>query len=92
MASPTEVLLDRIRLSATGRSHEHITHAGNSQGMWTVQDIIQWIDAKQYAFYTLVGGRKAYVGVRRDVGKAPYIRTYADGVWNDNLLALQRAA
>ena len=92
MASPTEVQIDRIKLSATGRSHEHITHAGNSQGMWSVPSIIQWIESNQYAFYTLVGGRKAYVGVRKDVGKAWYIRTYADGVWNDNLLALQRAA
>lgn len=92
MASPIEVPLDRIQLSATGRGHEHITHAGNSQGWWTVQQIIAWTEAKEYLFYTLVGGRKAYVGVRRDVGKAPYIRTYADGVWNDNLLALQRAA
>lgn len=71
-----------------GRSHEHIIQAGNSQGWWTVQQIIAWTEAKQFLFYTLVGGRKAYVGVRRDIGKAPYIRTYADGVWNDNLLAL----
>ena len=92
MASPTEVLLDRIQMSVTGRSHEHIIQAGNSQGWWTVQQIIAWTEARQFLFYTLVGGRKAYVGVRRDIGKAPYIRTYADGVWNDNLLALQRAA
>jgi Protein of unknown function (DUF3892) len=92
MASPPEILLDRVQMSARGRRHEHIIRAGNSQGWSTVPEIIQWIERQQYAFYTLVGGRKAYVGVRRDVGKAPYIRTYADGVWNDNLLALQRAA
>ena len=89
MASPAEVQLDRIQMSAGGRSHEHIVRAGNSNGWSTVQQIIAWIEGKQFLFYTLVGGRKAYVGVRRDIGKAPYIRTYADGVWNDNLLALQ---
>lgn len=92
MASPTEVLLDRIQMSDTGRSYEHIIRAGNSQGWWTVQQIIAWTEAKQFLFYTLVGGRKAYVGVVREVGQAPYIRTYADGQWNNNLLALQRAA
>jgi len=66
--------------------------SGDSNGWSNVQQIIAWIEGKQFLFYTLVGGRKAYVGVRRDIGKAPYIRTYADGVWNDNLLALQRAA
>lgn len=73
-------------------SHEHITHVGNpSEGwVWTVQDIIKSIDAKTNTFYVLdpKTGKHAYVGVVRPANHAPYIRTYADGYWNDNLLSL----
>nr|WP_237165369.1 DUF3892 domain-containing protein [Pandoraea vervacti] len=31
--------------------------------------------------------KRAYIGVVREAGKLPYLRTYADGKWNDNLLA-----
>lgn len=73
--------------------HEHITHIGNLAGNWRITRnlAIQKIDSKEEAFYTidLTSGKKAYVGVvRGDGNKAPYLRTYADGVWNDNLLAL----
>ena len=33
-------------------SHESITHLGNSQGKWTKEQVIAWIDAKQFSFYT----------------------------------------
>lgn len=76
-------------------SHEHITHIGNTAGQWrlTREAAIQKIEARpqEEAFYTVDGstGKKAYVGVvRGDSNKAPYLRTHADGKWNDNLLAL----
>ena len=72
--------------------HEHITHIGNTLGDWrmTREMAIRQIDAKTNAFYTVdrVSGKRAYIGVVREAGKAPYLRTYADGVFNDNLLAL----
>ena len=76
------------RLSA----HEHITHIGNT-GRWRLsrEEAIRRIDSKQEAFYTVdrSTGRKMYVGVVRGDGlKAAYLRTHADGKWNDNLLAL----
>jgi hypothetical protein len=52
---------------------------------------IQKIDAKAEAFYTTdrSTGKKVYVYVvRGDGNKTPYLRTYADGKWQDNLLAL----
>jgi hypothetical protein len=72
--------------------HEHITHIGNVAENWKItrERAIQLIDAKQAAFYTVdkATGRKAYVGVvRGDGNKAAYLRTHADGRWNDNLLA-----
>lgn len=72
--------------------HEHITHIGNTLNNWrmTRELAIAQIDGKINSFYTVdrVSGKRAYIGVVREAGKAPYLRTYADGVWNDNLLAL----
>ena len=74
-------------------SHEHITHIGNVAGQWRItrELAIKRIDAKEEAFYTTdrSTGRKVYIGVvRGDCNKAAYLRTYADGKWQDNLLAL----
>jgi hypothetical protein len=72
--------------------HEHITHIGNAAANWklTREDAIRRIDAKEAAFYTVdfAANRKVYIGVVREQGKAPYLRTHADGKWTDNLLAL----
>lgn len=72
-------------------THEHITHIGNISGGWRItrEDAIRRIDSKQEAFYTVdtTTGRKAYIAVVREAGKNPYLRTHADGKWNDNLLA-----
>lgn len=73
-------------------SHEHITHIGNITGNWrlTREDAIRRIDSKESAFYTVdrSTGKKVYIGVVREAGRSPYLRTYADSKWNDNLLAL----
>ena len=77
-------------------THEHITHIGNTAANWrmTREEAIRRIDAKQEAFYTVerTTGKKAYVGVVREAGKHPYLRTHADGKWNDNLLALEECS
>lgn len=73
-------------------THEHITHIGNWTNQWrlTREEAIKRIDSGTEAFYTVDAntGKRAYVGVVRDPGKYPYLRTHADGKWNDNLLAL----
>lgn len=74
--------------------HEHITHLGNPAGnwMWTREQVIGSIEAKTNTFYVLepTSGKRADIGVVRENGKAPYLRTYADGSWNNNLLALNQ--
>ncbi|MBR0950426.1 DUF3892 domain-containing protein [Bradyrhizobium canariense] len=35
-------------------------------------------------------GKRADIGVVRPTGRAAYVRTYADGVWNDKLLAMDQ--
>ncbi|HCG04486.1 MAG TPA: DUF3892 domain-containing protein [Desulfovibrio sp.] len=74
-------------------AHEHITHIGNTNANWrmTREVAIQRIESNKEKFYTVdsATGAKVYIGVvRGDGNKAPYLRTYADGKWNDNLLAL----
>ena len=73
-------------------AHEHITHIGNCEAgwKWTRDQVIASIDAGTNTFYVRdpYSGKRSHVGVVRPLGRAPYLRTYADGIWNDNLLAL----
>ena len=72
-------------------SHEHITHIGNLAEKWRLsrEVAIQRIDSQSEQYYTVerLTGRKCYVAVVREAGKQPYLRTHADGKYNDNLLA-----
>jgi hypothetical protein len=73
--------------------HEHITHIGNVKDAWrmTRELAISQIESKQNQFYTTdrQTGKRSPIGVVRETGKAPYLRSYADGEWNNNLLAQQ---
>lgn len=74
--------------------HEHITELGNPSGgwKWSREDVIRSIDAGTNTFYVLDPrtGKRSNVGVVRPPGRAPYLRTYADGDWNNNLLSLDQ--
>jgi hypothetical protein len=67
--------------------HEAITHLGGYGWRWTRQEVVNSINQKTNTFYTQVAGRRANIGVV-DGATGQFVRTYADGVWNDNLLAL----
>jgi hypothetical protein len=75
-------------------SHEHITHIGNGNAnppwRWTREQVIASIDAKTNTFFVIDPrtGRRADIAVVREAGRAPFLRTHADGLWNDNLLSL----
>ena len=75
-------------------SHEHITHLGNPKAdwKWTREQVIASIDAKTNTFYVLDpdNGNRSNVGVVRPVGRPAFLRTHADGDWNDNLLSLNQ--
>lgn len=73
--------------------HEHITHLGNPPSwIWTREQVIRSIKAKENTFFVLdpTSGRRADIGVVHEDGKLPYLRTYADGRWNNNLLSLNQ--
>ncbi|WP_413289294.1 DUF3892 domain-containing protein [Bdellovibrio sp. HCB337] len=84
-----DIQITCITLSG-GKSHEHITHVGNPSGRSPVADIIAWINNRTHTFYVIDPrtGKRAQVGVVNPTSGKPYIRTYADGVWGDNLLSL----
>ena len=59
---------------------------------WTREDVIRSIDAGTNIFFVLDpnNGKRSEVGVIRPTGRDPYVRTHADGDWNDNLLSLNQ--
>jgi len=79
-----------ITKSAWGNTHEHITHVGDTNWKLTREQAIASIEAKQNTFYVLDSrtGKRANVGVVYPTNGKAYLRTHADGYWNDNLLAL----
>jgi len=52
--------------------------------------MVEWIDAQGGRAYVRSSNTIAEVGVIKPQGRAPYLRTYADGEWNNNLLSLPR--
>jgi hypothetical protein len=80
---------------AGGTQHQHIASVrwANPQtaetGQSTREAMVDWIgNRKGVAKVKGSDGSIAQVGVVN--AAPPYIRTYADGDWNDNLLALPR--
>lgn len=74
--------------------HEHITHVGNPSAGWKItrEHAILNIESGKDTFYVEDDktGKKSEVGVVRESGKLPYLKTHADGYWNDNLLSLDK--
>lgn len=77
-----------------GTEHEHIAalryrHLPNGQVHETTrQGMVDWLTANPGQAVVRHGGPTSYVGVVRPRYSQPYVRTYADRVWNNNLLAL----
>jgi hypothetical protein len=88
-----------IRITATrlsgGTSHEHIVHlwwtdpATNQPGNGSRSTVIYWMETKAGQAYVDDGrGNHVSVAVVTPSHGEKYLRTHADGVWTDNLLAL----
>ena len=82
-----------VRLSG-GNLHQHITDVrwknpdSGASGEASRAEMVRWIRNEGGKAYVCGGGHLASVGVVN--AEPPYIRSHADGVWNDNLLALPR--
>ena len=82
-----DVRVTCINKQPRNNTHEGITHLGGSGWRWPRADVINSIENKSNTFHTLVGGNRAEIGVVNGPN-GKYVCTYADGKWNDNLLAL----
>jgi hypothetical protein len=90
-APMADVQVTCINKQPRDNPHEGITHLGGSGWKWTRQQVVDSINKKTNTFYTRVNGKRADVGVVHGPN-GDYVRTYADRVWNDNLLALPECA
>ena len=87
------IRITHIRLSGTPPTHERITHlkwvntSDGKTGSSTKAAIVEWVDGGGTA-YVGTGSAQVQVGVVRPAGAAPYLRTYADQTWTNNLLEL----
>lgn len=86
------IFIDKIHLSG-GSAHQHIAQVGwknpadGATGVSNTETVVDWI-AKGGVAKVTNGKQTVDVGVVR--ARPPYLRTCADGIWNDNLLALPR--
>lgn len=80
------------RHMVSGHRHEHIARVRwinpetNATGENSRAEMVDWIENKGGRAFVLDGPGKVAVGVVN--ARPPYIRTHADGVWTNNLLAL----
>jgi len=85
-----DVLVTCVHKEDRQNPHEGIISIGGPGGggwNWPRQTVIESINAGTNTFYTLVNGKRADISVVNGPN-GPYIRTHADGIWTDNLLAL----
>ncbi len=82
----------QIHMSPGGTGHEHIERLkwrnGTKSGEGTRQAIVDWLRSASNTAFVANGVRQAEVGIVE--ARPPYLRTHADGVWTNNLLALPR--
>jgi hypothetical protein len=89
------IYITAVQMSRGGTRHEHIASvrwtnpATRKTGQSTRAEMVNWIrNEKGDARVRDRAGHDVQVGVVR--ARPPYIRTHADRVWTDNLLALPR--
>lgn len=88
------VVITHVRMSQPGSRHDHIVEVkwrnpdDGKVGSNTVAQMVDFIENKKGKVKVTDGRNTVDVGVVKETPK--YIRTYADGVWSDNLLSLPR--
>jgi hypothetical protein len=90
------IRITAIRLTG-GQSHEHISRlwwtnpTDGKAGENTRSELVSWIEQEGgKAYVDDQRGNRANVLVVTPTFGQKYLRTYADGKWTDNLLALPR--
>lgn len=87
------IQITHIRLNG-GNSHEHIVsyqwrnHSDGNAGASDKPTMVAWVDRPENHAFVGGGATRSEAGVVRPQPGQPYLRTYADGQWNNNLLSL----
>ncbi|MBP2215105.1 DUF3892 domain-containing protein [Arthrobacter sp. CAN_C5] len=90
------VRITHVHLEGFPEDHQHITSyrwvndSDNGAGTSNKPTMVDWIDVQKNRAYVGVGSSRVEVGVVRPENSTPYLRTYADQQWNNNLLSLPR--
>lgn len=90
------IRITAIRLSG-GNSHQHIVRlwwtdpSSGDTGDNSRAEIIAWMETQHGKVYVEdAAGNQVDVGIVTPASGPKYLRTYADGVWTNNLLALPK--
>lgn len=90
------VEITHIRMSEGGSTEAHIIRYkwrepnDGKVGDSDKPTMVDWIDNKNGSAYVGSGSDRVQVGVVHPAQGQPYLRTYADEKWTNNLLALPR--
>jgi len=88
------VRITHVRFSTTTKTHETITHykwtslQDDSTGSSPKPSMVEWIDKLGGQAVVGAGSAQVAVGVVHPTYGQPFLRTHADGTWNNNLLSL----
>jgi hypothetical protein len=88
------IQITNIRFAGAAKNHESISHfrwLNNATGSFETSDkasLVARVSIASNQAFVVAGSVRVAVGVVRPTYGLPYLRTHADGYWNDNLLAL----
>jgi len=88
------IRITHIRLSDSSRTHQAITDykwvnpATGKTDSSSKATLVAWLDGKKGEVYVGTGSQQTPVGVVHPASGLPYLRTYADQTWTNNLLEL----
>ncbi|WP_020074917.1 DUF3892 domain-containing protein [Cryocola sp. 340MFSha3.1] len=88
--------ITRVHFEGFSKTHESITRyeytdlsTGYTGRTVDKPTLVSWIDNKQETAFVGSGYNRVNVGtVHPNDGRRPFVRTYADGNWTNNLLSL----
>lgn len=86
--------ITHIRFGSTARTEDQIVRykwknvSDGNTGDSDKSTLVDWIDNKNGTAYVGSGSSRVNVGVVHPQSGQPYLRTYADGKWTNNLLNL----
>jgi excisionase family DNA binding protein len=85
--SSADILVTCVSKQPLQNPHTGVTHLGDATRSWTREEVITAIDSGSRTFYTLVDGKRSDVAIYEGPFSR-YVRTRADGHWDDSLLGL----